>query len=210
MAAPAPKPGFSKRVHAWMMARLSGRYERLVEDRKRALFTSLQGTVLEIGPGTGPNLRYYPSGIRWIGIEPNPYMHPYLERAAKRADFDTEIRTGSAEDIPADSGSVDVVVSTLVLCSVGSVAQVLKEIRRVLKPGGRFVFMEHVAAQPRTRLRRVQNWLCPLWRKIGDGCHPNRETWIAIEQAGFEQVRYEHFRIPAGPVSPQMAGFAIR
>ena len=202
--------GFGKRVHAWVLAHCAARYERLVAERKRGLLGDLHGTVLEIGPGAGPNLRYYPSDCRWIGVEPNPFLHPYLRKAAEQAGLRIDIRGLLAERLPAESQSMDAVVSTLVLCSVSDPAMVLQEIRRVLKPGGRFVFLEHVAAPEGTRLRRVQRFIRPLWRRIADGCHPDRETGPAIERAGFAQVRYEAFRLPLGPVSTQIAGIAIK
>ena len=205
-----PKAGLGKRIHAWMLAHLTAGYEQRVADRKRTLFNGLHGDVLEIGPGTGPNIGFYPSGVHWIGIEPNPYMHRYLREAARQAGLNIEIRNGTAERIEAGTASVDAVVSTLVLCSVRNQAEVLQEILRVLKPGGRFVFIEHVAAPRGTRLRRFQDLICPLWKRIGDGCHPNRETWISIEQAGFASVHYERFRLPLGPVGTQMSGFAIK
>ena len=202
--------GFGKRFHAWMLAHLNARYEGMVADRKRTLLGTLRGEIMEIGPGTGPNLQYYPPGIRWIGIEPNPYMYPYLHKAADRAGLGVDLRSGTAEQLPAESGSVDAVVSTLVLCSVSDPQGVLREILRVLKPGGRFVFVEHVAAPSDTRLRRVQTFIRPLWKRIGDGCHPDRETWVTIERAGFGEVQLDHFRLPLGPVATQIAGYAVK
>lgn len=204
------KAGLGKHIHAWMLAHLTARYERMVADRKRLLFAGLGDDILEIGPGAGPNLRYYPTGTHWIGIEPNPYMYPYLRKAAREAGLKIEIRSGSAEQIDAETASVDAVVSTLVLCSVLDPAATLQEVLRVLKPGGSLVFIEHVAAPPGTRLRRVQDLLCPLWKRMADGCHPNRETGATIEQAGFDRVHYENFRLPLGPVGTQIAGFAIK
>jgi ubiquinone/menaquinone biosynthesis C-methylase UbiE len=205
-----PKAGLAKRVHAWMLAHLAARYERMVADRKRALFADLRGDVLEIGPGAGPNLRFYPSGVRWIGIEPNPYMYPYLRESARQVGLNIEIRSGTAERIEAETASMDAVVSTLVLCSVRDPGGTLQEIFRVLKPGGRLVFIEHVAAPRGTRLRRFQDLLSPLWKWFTDGCNPNRETWVTIEQAGFERVHYEHFRVPLGLVGTQIAGVATK
>ena len=205
-----PRAGLGSRIHAWVLAHLGGRYERMVAERKRALFAGLGGNVLEIGPGTGPNLVYYPSGIRWLGVEPNPYMVPYLRTAAARAGLPVDLRPGTAERLPAEDNSMDTVVSTLVLCSVHDPDGVLREIRRVLKPGGQFLFLEHVAAPPGTRLRRVQTAIRPLWKIIGDGCHPDRDTGAAIERAGFAEVRYENFRLPLGPVATQISGVAVK
>src|SRR5690242_6004104 len=100
-------------------------------------------------------------------------MHRHLREAAERTQIPIEIRTLMAERLPAEDDSVDAVVSTLVLCSACDPARVLREIRRVLKPGGRFVFLEHVAAPQGTRLRTVQRWIRPVWRRIADGCHPD-------------------------------------
>ena len=204
------RAGWSKRIHAWLLAHCNARYERMVADRKRALFADLRGDILEIGPGSGPNMAFYPAGNRWIGIEPNPYMYPYLRKAAERLGLTIDIRCGTAEQIAAEDSSVDAVVSTLFHCSVGDPAVALREVVRVLKPGGRFVFLEHVAAQRGTWLRRMQRLIRPFWKVLADGCHLDRETWTVIEQAGFERVSYQHFRLPLGPVGTQIAGFAIK
>jgi len=202
--------GLGSRIHAWVLAHLGKRYERMVAERKRALFAGIGGNVLEIGPGTGPNLVYYPSGIHWLGVEPNPYMYPHLRTAAARAGLQVDLRPGMAERLPAEDNSMDAVVSTLVLCSVRDPEGVLQEVRRVLKPGGRFLFLEHAAAPPGTRLRKVQAFIRPLWKIIGDGCHPDRDTGPAIAHAGFAQVHYENFRLPLGPVATQIAGVAVK
>lgn len=193
------------------MAHGTAKYEAQMTDQKQALFADLHGNVLEIGPGTGPNLPYYPSDIHWIGIEPNPFMHSYLRREAERLGLDIDLRRGTAERLDVEDNSIDAVVSTLVLCSVDSLAATLQEVLRVLKPGGRFFFLEHVAAPEGTGLRRVQHWVQPLWKILGDGCRPDRETWVALENAGFERVDYQHFRadIPA-IVSPQIIGVATK
>ncbi|MBE9105037.1 methyltransferase domain-containing protein [Nostoc sp. B(2019)] len=204
-------PDWYKRLFAWMMAHGNAKYEEEIADRKRALFAQLHGNVLEIGPGTGPNLSYYPSDIHWIGIEPNPFMHPYLQQEAERLGLEIDLRSGDAEHLEVEDNSMDAVVSTLVLCSVNNLAAVLQEVIRVLKPGGCFFFLEHVAAPQGTMLRRIQHGIKPLWKTLGDGCHPDRETWLALENAGFEQVDYQHFRanLPA-IVSPQIIGVAVK
>jgi ubiquinone/menaquinone biosynthesis C-methylase UbiE len=204
-------PGWYKRLFAWLMAHGTAKYEAQMADQKQALFADLHGNVLEIGPGTGPNLSYYPSDIHWIGIEPNPFMHPYLRREAERLGLDIDLSRGTAERLDVEDNSIDAVVSTLVLCSVDSLAATLQEVLRVLKPGGRFFFLEHVAAPEGTGLRRVQHWVRPLWKTLADGCHPDRETWVALENAGFERVDYQHFRadVPA-IVSPQIIGVATK
>jgi ubiquinone/menaquinone biosynthesis C-methylase UbiE len=202
-----------KRLFAWMMAQANGPYEEAVGERKQSLFSNLHGNVLEIGPGTGPNLSYYPKDINWVGIEPNPFMHSYLTKEAEKLGLDNiDIRTGTAERIDAEDNSMDAVVSTLVLCSVPNLTTTLQEVLRILKPGGKFFFIEHVAAPKGTVLRKVQSTIRPVWKVIGDGCHPDRETWVALDNAGFSSVDYEHFRAPAvlPVVSPHMIGMAIK
>ena len=205
-----PHVGWYKRLFAALMDKSSAQYDAMVSNKKRALLGQLHGNVLEIGPGTGPNLAYYPRDIHWIGVEPNPAMLPYLGREAARLNMRLDIREGVGEELPAANESVDAVVSTLVLCSVRDQAQTLREVLRVLKPGGRFVFVEHVAAPRDTGLRRLQGLVRPVWQVASDGCHPDRETWLAIEQAGFEHVRLEHFRLDAGLAAPHIAGVAIK
>jgi SAM-dependent methyltransferase len=206
---PAPRQaGLRQRLFAYMMAHSGKTYEAGSAARKQALLGDLHGRVLEIGPGAGPNLRYYAADVEWIGVEPNPFMHPYLRQAIRdlgRAEERFCIDPGDARGgrLPAGDASLDAVVSTLVLCSVPNVEETLREVLRVLKPGGRFVFIEHVAAPHGTRLRTLQNVIQPLWSLVGDGCHPNRETWDAIARAGFAQVEIDHYRYPgAGPASP--------
>lgn len=198
-----------KRLVPWLLARGNVAYERWIADRKRALFAGLSGTVVEIGPGAGANFPYYTSAVRWLGVEPNRYAHPSLERAARGAGVPFELRHGDAERLPVDSETADAVVGTLVLCSVGDAHAALREIRRVLKPGGRYLFIEHVAAPAGTLRRRLQRWAKPVWRVIGDGCHPDRDTLQAIRAAGFAQVDAEEFLAPAGLVAPHIAGVAV-
>lgn len=199
-----------KRLFAWLMANGTVEYEKKISDRKRSLFTNLHGKILEIGPGTGPNLSYYPRDIHWIGIEPNPFMHSYLQKEADKLGLNIDIRTGTAEKLDAEDNSVDIVISTLVLCSVPNLANTLQEILRVLKPGGRFLFIEHVAAPTGTFLRSVQNTVKPIWQVIGDGCNPNRETGSALENAGFASVDYQKFDAPVPLVTPHIIGVATK
>ncbi len=198
-----------KRLVPWLLAHGNVAYERWIAGRKRALFTGLSGTVVEIGPGAGANFPYFTSAMRWVGVEPNPYARAYLERAARAAAVPFEVYLGNVERLPLEQASADAVVGTLVLCSVDDVTAALREIRRVLKPGGRYLFIEHVAAPPGTLRRRLQRWVKPLWRVIGDGCHPDRDTLRAIRNAGFARVDAEEFLAPAGLVAPHVAGVAL-
>jgi len=199
-----------QRFLAFALSRWTGRYERLLGERKRTLLQGLTGQVLELGPGTGANLKYYGADVRWTGLEPNPYMHAYLHAEANRRVLAMDLRLGTAERTELPAASIDAVVGTLVLCSVPDVGVVLGEILRVLKPGGQFVFIEHVAAPRGTALRYFQRLGNPITQFLGDGCHLDRETWWSIEHAGFGHVECEHFRIRSPFNGPHIAGRAVR
>lgn len=208
---PAPRSGSYRRFFAWLLSRLQNHYGEAIDDRKRQLLGELAGTVVEVGVGAGANFSFYGPEVALIAVEPNLHMYPYLRREAEKHHLGFELRAGTAESMDVESDSADSVVSTLVLCSVDDAAAALNEILRVLKPGGRFVFVEHVAAPSGSRLRGWQRRLKGLWRRIGDGCEPDRETWKAIEAAGFVEVECEHFDSPGMPlVRPHIAGTAKR
>jgi ubiquinone/menaquinone biosynthesis C-methylase UbiE len=137
-------------------------------------------------------------------------MYRRLEKEAAAVGLRIEIRSGTAESLPVRDDSIDTVVSTLVLCCVSNQALTLKEVVRILKPGGKFLFIEHVAAPRGAWLRRLQHWVTPLWRQIFDGCHPDRETWLEIERAGFRELHYERFDVPAPIITPHIAGVGVK
>src|SRR2546425_1502904 len=201
------RTGWYYRLHAWALARGSADYEKAVAERKRRLFGDLRGNVLELGPGGGVNLSYYPKDIHWIGIDPNPFNHPNIRKAAERAGINgLEFRSLEGNRLEAADNSIEAVVSTLVLCTVPDQEATLQDILRVLKPGGRFAFIEHVAAPRGTFLRGMQRLVRPGWRFLLDGCCPDRETAAAIKAAGFSEVNIESFRAPLPIVSPHIAG----
>jgi len=199
-----------KRLQARLLSTECAPYTRAVDRRKAELFGGLEGDVVEIGPGGGVNLRYFGPGVRWIGVEPNPYLHDVIRARARELGRSAEVRLGRAEALPFDDGSVDTVVCSLVLCSVSDLEGTLREIRRVLRPGGRFVFIEHVADPRGGRRARLQRMVRPLWRLLADGCNPDRRTWEAIQAAGFSRVEIDHFEAPVPVVAPHIAGFAVR
>ncbi|MCL4370281.1 MAG: class I SAM-dependent methyltransferase [Chloroflexi bacterium] len=162
------------------------------------------GTVLEIGAGTGANFPYYQQAEKIVAAEPDPFM---LRRAAKRArslGLDVEFHQAVAEALPFPDASFDTVVATLVFCTVAGPARALAEVRRVLKPGGTFRFIEHVRAKGATA--GVQDLLTPVWEQFGAGCHLNRRTVGAIKAAGFEIVEMKE-EMPF-PLMPLVAGVA--
>lgn len=208
MCKPSLKSSPYHRLVAALLAGQNPGADAQSDARRQRLLSGLRGNVLEIGPGGGPNLAYFHPDVTWVGVEPNPYMHPYLLRRAAQLGRTVDLRRGVAEELPVEDASQDAVVTTLVLCSVRDPERALAEVLRVLKPGGCFVFVEHVAAQPDTWLRRVQNTVNPLWRLVADGCHANRETWAIIAGAGFTKVALEHYNTALPLVTPHIAGVA--
>jgi SAM-dependent methyltransferase len=199
------------RGFAWFMARFGHKSDQYLARYKANLFSTIAGTVVEIGPGAGANLRYLADkNIRWIGVEPNPFMRRHLENEARRFHMKVDLRDGIAEELPIDSGSIDFVISTLVLCSVVDPPRALREAVRVLRPGGKLLFIEHVAAPSGSILRILQSLVKPLWRKLGDGWHPDRQIGTIIRQAGFAAVEIQEFLAPLPIVRPHIAGHATK
>jgi SAM-dependent methyltransferase len=178
---------------------------------KSTVFADLPPTVVELGAGVGANLRYLPDRARLIAIEPNPYMHARLRRAARSHRVDLEIRSVVGERIDLPAASADAVISSLVLCSVKDPEAVLAEIRRVLRPGGRFSFAEHVAARRGTPTRWAQRVLRRPWAWLFEGCSCERDLASLIQSAGFSSVDLSHYRIrsPLLPFNTHIAGTAI-
>lgn len=190
-----------------LMAFLLSKSDKVDEDiygrKKTKLFSSVKGKVLEIGPGTGVNFKYYTKKISWIGIEPNKEMHKFLNEKIEKLGIKAKIKEGKAEKIPLKDSSIDFVISTLVLCSIDDQVKALSEIKRVLKKGGKLLFIEHVADKPGT-LRKFFQDIAPHtpWRLFSDNCRPNRETWSNIRNAGFSNVKVNHFKQKESRVNP--------
>lgn len=166
------------------------RHRDLVPYRRRAL-AQAHGRVLEIGIGSGLNLPYYGSQVETvIGLEPGARLLQMAQRTAAELNAPLVPMLGSAESMPLHSKSIDTVVSTWTLCSIPDAPRALKEVRRVLKPGGSFLFVEHGAA-PDPDVRKWQNRLTPVWKCLGGGCHLNRRIDALVKDAGFELPRLD-------------------
>ena len=202
-----------------MLSRLvAPRYDRLMErveraglrERRRRLLGALAGDVLEIGAGTGLGLPHYECAARVVQLEPDRHLRRQLERKRTLARVPVEIVAGRAEALPFPDESFDAVVSTLVLCSVRDPGRALAEIRRVLRPQGRLVLIEHVRGDG--ALARWQDLLAPLHRLLAGGCSPNRRTADAVRAAGFE-LDARPFVIAGNPIPltrPAFEGVATK
>ncbi|XP_060898614.1 N6-adenosine-methyltransferase TMT1A-like [Labrus mixtus] len=211
-----------KRVFPICLYRLCISYNKKMHDKKAELFRSLsefkrpgkQLTVLEIGCGTGANFEYYPPGCKVVCTDPNPHFQKYLKTSMAENDQLTyeKFVVASGEYMGAvEDESIDVVVCTLVLCSVNDIPQTLREVYRILRPGGAFFFLEHVVADPSTWAYFFQHVLQPAWYYFGDGCEVVRETWKYLESAGFSDLKLRHVEAPLiFIIKPHIMGFAVK
>ena len=181
-----------------------------VVEARRKLLRGAAGRVLEVGAGTGFNLPHYPAGVADLTLTDG--LDGMLSRAGRRAGkLGREVVTtrASVESLPFADGSFDAVVASLLLCSVEDQDLALAEIRRVLRPGGRYLFLEHVRSED-PKVARSQDRMERLWGVVAFGCHPNRETLPRIE-AALEVEEVERGLMPAGPkiVRPYVLGRAL-
>ena len=168
---------------------------RLRED----LVAGAQGQVLEIGVGSGLNLPFYQRDLEGLwGIDPSPELLAMARAQAAWVHFPVSLGEGRAENLPLDDRSVDNVVMTWTLCSIAEPERALAEIRRVLRPGGSLIFIEHGRA-PEAHVRGWQDRLTPLWRRVAGGCHLNRPVDQLIESSGLHLTELETGYLVEGP-----------
>jgi ubiquinone/menaquinone biosynthesis C-methylase UbiE len=158
------------------------------------------GDVLELGCGGGINMAFYdPAKIKsFSGVDPSPALLERSREAAQAIGLEADIRGGVGEALPFSDASFDTVLITFTLCSVESQSQVLFEMRRVLRPGGKALFLEHGGA-PDASVQKWQRRIEPIWKRIGGGCHLTRPISRAYEQAGFKMARVEKGYMPKSP-----------
>ncbi|XP_026357665.1 N6-adenosine-methyltransferase TMT1A [Ursus arctos] len=213
----------SKKWFPHFMQRFTVIYNEQMASKKRELFGNLQdfvgpsGTLslLEVGCGTGANFKFYPPGCRVTCIDPNPNFEKFLIKSVaenQHLQFERFVVAAGENMSQVADGSVDVVVCTLVLCSVKSQEQMLQEVRRVLRPGGAFYFLEHVVAKSSSWNYFWQQILHPCWYMLFDGCHLTRESWKALERARFSELKLQHFQAPLSweLVRPHVCGYAVK
>ena len=163
---------------------LAANEEAGLREMRAELLASASGRTLEIGAGTGLNLDHYPDAVTELVLsEPDPHMAKRLREAVDGSSRSAEVIEAEAEELPYESGSFDTIVCTLVLCSVRDPGRAVAEAKRVLKPRGRLLYMEHVRDGDGTRRSRWQDRLARPWRFFLGGCHPNRDTGRLIAEA---------------------------
>src|SRR5215207_1968793 len=209
-------PGkLSDLLWAPLFARGYDRFTKSTEDAglrdvRRALLARARGRTLEIGAGTGVNVELYPESVTELVLtEPDGHMRRQLERKLATIGRPAEVVDAGAERLPLPDASIDTAVATLVFCTIPDPGAALAEIARVVKPGGRLLFLEHVRSdEPRTA--RWQDRLERPWGWFGRGCHPNRDTLATIEASELEVAEVERDRMPKAPsiVRPLILGEA--
>lgn len=200
------------RFNAWFLAALDRYMHWKYADIKSGLFKPAPAVVVELGPGPGANLRYLPRGTRLIAIEPNRHMHPLLRRRAQQFGIDLDLRGLAGEQLDLPSASVDFVFSSLVLCTVENQQQVIAEVLRVLKPGGLFVCVEHVAAPAGSANRRLQHLIRRPWKWVFEGCDLCRDTGATLRSAGFSKVELKPLELPTMfiPIRHQITAVCVK
>jgi len=199
-------------VFARCYARVGHLMDAEIGDHRKRLLAGLTGRVLEVGAGNGLNFSHYPATVTEVlAVEPEPYLRRLALAAARPAPVPIRVVDGTAEALPAPDAIFDTVVASLVLCTVADLDQALAEARRVLRPGGRLHFYEHVRAED-PRLARWQDRLERPWGWLVGGCHPNRDTMAAITAAGLQVVQLDRFDLKAMPMlaRPHVLGEAER
>jgi ubiquinone/menaquinone biosynthesis C-methylase UbiE len=185
--------------------------EEGLREMRRETLSKASGRTIDLGSGTGANLGLYPGSVTELVLaEPDPHMLRKLRPKAEEAGIDAEIVQAGAESLPFEDSSFDTAVFTLVLCTVPDPAAALAEAARVLRPGGRLLFVEHVRSEDRG-LARWQDRLERPWRFFGDGCHCNRDTVATIEAAPFSIEALDKAELPKSPpiVRPLVRGSAV-
>ncbi len=187
--------------------------ERGATEHRRRLLAGVRGVVVEVGAGNGRNFPLYPVTVRRVvAVEPDDTLRGMAEAAARTAPVPVEVVAGDADHLPVPDTAADVVVVSLVLCSVPDQASALAEIARVLRAGGELRYYEHVRSSRRW-VGVVEDLVAPVWALAAAGCHPNRRTSEALRAAGFAVEQEERFRfrpLRGSPPSDHVLGVARR
>jgi ubiquinone/menaquinone biosynthesis C-methylase UbiE len=204
----AGRPGaVSRMIAAVYDLATAGMEQQVFGAHRRRLLEAARGRILDVGAGTGANLPHYPWShvSELVLLDPSPGMLARARRKATALGVAVQLRRGRAEQLPFEDESFDTIVFTLALCTIPDPGGALREARRVLRPNGRLLVLEHVRARD-PGLASWQDRLTPLWKTIAGGCHPNRDTRATIEAAGFEFESVEEFLEKRLPVPNRAAG----
>jgi SAM-dependent methyltransferase len=209
--------GLNERLFALYYPRLLALAENAGQrETRHALISQAEGRTLELGAGGGVNLAHYPPKVTDLVVtEPSPHMVAHLEAKLAQESLScgpTKLLRAGAESLPFDDASFDTIVATYILCTTPDPELVLTEIHRLLAPGGRYLFLEHVHAGEGTLLGRFQDLVEIPHRYVAAGCHPNRRTEQLLERSELDVVRLDHGRQPRCPptVRPVIIGAAER
>jgi ubiquinone/menaquinone biosynthesis C-methylase UbiE len=188
--------GFYKKIFASQYDRFMRQIENDFDPIRSELISKLEGQILDVGSGTGVNFKYYSKNAKVIAIEPSPFM---VEKAKEKLKdkphiklYNLSVNDDKLENI-IKPNSLDYVVTTLVLCTIPDYKSALKKFYKWLKTDGELIVLEHIHAKEKPR-RVFQNIINPVWKVIGDGCHLNRDTDVAIKSAGFVPISESYFK----------------
>lgn len=206
--------GAVSRFNAWFFHAFDRYINHIARRHKQAAFAGIDAdVVVELGAGVGANLDYLPAGTRLVAVEPSLAMHDRLRERAAAAGVELDILAHGAEVLPLPDSSVNEVVCSLVLCTVADPDRVLAEVHRVLAPGGRFRFVEHVAAPRWSPRRWLQRLIRRPWAWLFEGCTLDRDTAARVQAAGFRDVQIQRTRFRWSvffPVNTTIWGTATR
>lgn len=212
----AQNPVLNQKFFAKLCLRLSKSPH--LDEIRCELLKNVEGRVLEIGPGPGTNFRCLKHNSKiteWVGVEPNVYFQESIEQARVTENISFPVRTVwlKGENVDVDPSSFDYVIGTHVLCSIDDMQSVLHQVDRALKPGGQYIFLEHVAAPEGTNLRLAQNIFDPLFRIFAAGCR-FKTIWEQISSTNLKNFTIDmtHFSAPIGIplIVPHIRGFATK
>lgn len=211
-----PDGGFyADHIFPHLLEWVSGHFD----DRRERLLSHARGRVLELGVGTGAGLHLYPDAVREVvGVDPHAAVLRRAERRLRRLEsrsalpYRVELERADAQALPFGDATFDTVVAFLTLCTVPDAGAAAREARRVLKPGGCLLVLEHVAASPGTALSRWQSRLDPAWKHVAVGCHLDRETAGILGDAGFDTSPLVAYRDDTffPPTAPRIEGVLVR
>ncbi|XP_020821942.1 thiol S-methyltransferase TMT1A [Phascolarctos cinereus] len=212
-----------KKIFPYFMVQFTESYNREMAAKKQELFSNLQEfagssgkvALIEVGCGSGANFKFYPPGCRITCVDPNPNFEKFLIKSIagnRHLQFERFLVVPGEDMHQIEDNSMDVVVCTLVLCSVQEQEKFIKEVHRVLRPGGAFYFIEHVADEPSSWNFFWQQVLRPTWQLMFDGCDLTKETWKALEQGSFSKLNLQHLQapLPWKMVRPHIIGYATK